>query len=225
MVAIGLAGACRRIELCNLTIEDVTDLNSVFLVRLKNTKNKIPRSFTVTDSFYDICKKYVGCRPTDVKNNGRFFLNYKNGKCTKQPVGINKIGGMAKEIATFLKLKNPEQYTGHCFRRSSATLLVNAGGDLLTLKRHGGWRSSTVAEGYIDESIQEKVKISNKIVNSLNTVDSEVCVDVLPQNEMPSSSKPNNNISIVKNLINQQEEMPGIHLENCSNFTINYNFK
>lgn len=200
MVAIGLAGACRRIELCNLTIENVTDLNSAFLVKLTNTKNKIPRSFTVTDSFYDICKKYIACRPGDVKNNGRFFLNYKSGKCTKQPVGINKIGGMAKQIATFLKLKNPEQYTGHCFRRSSATLLVNTGADLLTLKRHGGWHSSTVAEGYIDESIQEKLKTSNKIVNSLNSVDSEVHVDVVPRNEMPSSSKTNNNISIVKKI-------------------------
>lgn len=78
---------------------------------------------------------------------------------------------MAKEIATFLKLPNHQEYTGHCFRRSSATMLVNAGGDLLTLKHHGGWRSSTVAEGYIDDSVQNKIEISKKIVGSVNSSD------------------------------------------------------
>jgi integrase len=47
------------------------------------------------------------------------------------------------------------EYTGHSLRRTSATLLVDEGGDLTTLKRHGGWRSSFVAEGYIEESINK----------------------------------------------------------------------
>lgn len=66
---------------------------------------------------------------------------------------------MAKEIAKFLSLENPESYTGHCFRRSSATILVNSGTDLLALKRHGGWRSSAVAEGYVDDSIKNKMDV------------------------------------------------------------------
>lgn len=64
-----------------------------------------------------------------------FFINYQKGKCTTQRVGINKIGYMSKTIATYLKLHNPELYTGHSFRRSSATVLVDAGEDITSLKR------------------------------------------------------------------------------------------
>jgi integrase len=57
-------------------------------------------------------------------------------------------------------------YTGHSFRRTSATLLANASGtDILDLKRHGGWKSGTVAEGYISESITNKIQVANKILH------------------------------------------------------------
>ncbi|KAJ8909287.1 hypothetical protein NQ315_011363 [Exocentrus adspersus] len=35
------------------------------------------------------------------------------------------------------KFTIPEQYTGHCFRRSSTSILADSGADLLTIKRHG----------------------------------------------------------------------------------------
>ena len=57
---------------------------------------------------------------------------------------------MPNVIASFLKLTNPELYnTGHSFRRTSATLLIEAGGDITAVKKLGGWKSTTVAEGYI----------------------------------------------------------------------------
>lgn len=31
------------------------------------------------------------------------------------------------------------------------------------LKRHGGWKSNATAEGYIDQSISNKIRTSNKI--------------------------------------------------------------
>lgn len=55
-------------------------------------------------------------------------------------------------------------YTGHCYRRTSASLLADSGADILTLKRHGGWKSSTVAEGYVEDSITNKIKISKCIL-------------------------------------------------------------
>ena len=33
------------------------------------------------------------------------------------------------------------------------------GSDILTLKRHGGWKSSMVVEGHVDESISDKKRI------------------------------------------------------------------
>ncbi|XP_026331776.1 hemicentin-1-like [Hyposmocoma kahamanoa] len=75
---------------------------------------------------------------------------------------------MPKEIAKFLNLPDPDLYTGHSFRRTSATLLADSGADLLTLKRHGGWRSSTVAESYVEDSVRNKSNICTQITHAIN---------------------------------------------------------
>jgi len=162
----GITGACRREELSNITINDIQDFGSMLHIKLPYTKTNCSRSFTIEGEFYDIFKKYIDLRPANVQSD-RFFLNYKNGKCTKQVIGKNKIGNMPKEIANYLNLPDPQAYTGHSFRRTSATLLADSGGDITTLKRHGGWKSSQIAEGYIEDSINKKKKIFNQITESI----------------------------------------------------------
>lgn len=176
----GIFGACRRQELHQLQFADVKDFGSHIIVTLQNTKTKKPRSFTITGKYSALVKNYIKLRPKNVQNKA-FFLNYQKGKCTSQNVGINKIGELGKVVAAYLNLPNPELYTGHCFRRSSATLLVDAGGDILALKRHGGWKSTAVAEGYVDESIQNKLQVSNQILECINNSSD-------PQLEVASSS-------------------------------------
>ncbi len=102
-------------------------------------------------------------RPPGTSHN-RFFIYYRSGKCTKQPIGINTFASMPKRIATFLGLENAARYTGHCFRRSSATILAEAGASLTTIKMHAGWKSSRVAEGYIENSINNKRKVANLLL-------------------------------------------------------------
>ena len=43
-------------------------------------------------------------------------------------------------------------YTSHCFRRSAATNPADAGVSFINLKRHGQWKSDSVAEEYIANS-------------------------------------------------------------------------
>ncbi|CAH1372691.1 unnamed protein product, partial [Tenebrio molitor] len=95
----------------------------------------------------------------------RFFLRYAKQKCTSQPVGINTLSKVPSIVASFLNLANAEAYTGHCtsMRRTSTTLLANGGANLTTIKRHGGWRSSAIAETYIEDSVCNKLDISRKI--------------------------------------------------------------
>lgn len=158
----GICGACRREELTNIKLNDIEDKEIIFLVKIPTTKTYKPRSFITTDEFYTISKKYINLRPKNI-NTSRFFLNYQNGKCTQQPVGINKFGKIPMIIASYLQLADPHSYTGHTFRRTSATLLADSGADITTLKRHGGWKSNTVAERYIEDSINNKKKIYNQI--------------------------------------------------------------
>ncbi|KAH0817249.1 hypothetical protein GEV33_005542 [Tenebrio molitor] len=60
-------------------------------------------------------------------------------------------------------LPEAEKYTGHSFRSSSATILVDA-----------GWKSTTVAEGYINTSKNNKMDSANKIINAVQASSSSM---------------------------------------------------
>lgn len=127
VLIIGVFGGCRREELTQLTVRQVKDEGYFFKIRILDAKNR-GREFIITNGDYidlnclEIIRKYSSLRP-QYTTNQRFFISYRCGKCTAQPVGINTIGAMPKRIATYLQLENPEDYTGHCFRRSSSALL------------------------------------------------------------------------------------------------------
>lgn len=203
---IGLSGACRREELRSLLFENVKDQGNVFSVLIPYTKTKICREFYITPgniegvNMVELVRKYAALRPKHTVHP-RFFVSYRNKKCSIQPVGIHTIGNMPKIIANFLKLDNAEQYTGHCFRRSSASLLADSGADITTVKRHGGWRSNTVAEGYIESSSENKKKISAAIVGEF-----QQNVQQIQNNE--------NNLIV-------SSQLPGLSFNKCKSFTIN----
>ncbi|KAJ4443357.1 hypothetical protein ANN_05025 [Periplaneta americana] len=179
VVIMGRAGACRRNEITNLTIDDIEDRGSVIVVNIPNTKTKISRTFTIIDKpdeevhFLEIFRKYVNLRPINSASR-RFFHRFSNGKCTNQVVEMNTIGRVPSNIAKFLNLNDPDSYTGHAFRRTSATLLANTGADILALKRHGGWKSSTVAEGYVQDSIYNKIKSVEKILHDKSNIGTRI---------------------------------------------------
>ncbi len=129
-----------------MTINHIDDNQTLITVKISNTKNNIQRTFTVTNKkdekvhYLEIYRKFLNVRPTEARSP-HLFLNYRNGKCTNQVVGKGTIGTWPSKIAKYLKLLNKSNYTGHSFRRSSATFLANKGVDVLGLKRHGGWKS------------------------------------------------------------------------------------
>ena len=204
---IGIGGACRKAELTFLRVGDVSDEDSHFVVKIPNTKTKVTREFVITEgniegqNFLDLIRKYIALRPRNVKHD-RFFVKYTNGTCGVQPVGINTVGSLPKAIAQFLKLPNPALFTGHCFRRSSATLLADSGADILKLKQHGGWKSSTVAEGYVEHSIENKKRIATDILGESSSSTSSVMHHEIQSTSMNSKSA-------------------GVNLTNCSHCVIN----
>lgn len=127
-------GACGKDELYKMQVTDIKDLASEVIVKVPTTKTKRPRMFTITGQFYEIFKKYAALRPENTVDSS-FFLNYQQGKCNVQKLGKNKLGNMGKRIASYLRLPNPELYTGNCFRRSSATILIDSGVSMRSVKR------------------------------------------------------------------------------------------
>lgn len=223
---IGLAGACRRAEITNLLVENVKDEGSCFHIIIPTCKTKTRREFFVTSgnneglNHVETIRKYIKLRPENCDHE-RFFIFYKAGKCTKQPVGVNTIGSVPSLIAQFLQLPNSKEYTGHCFRRSSSSLLADTGADLLTVKRHGGWKSNTVAEGYIETSEANKKRTATAILGLNKKVFLE------PKN-IASTSKDISPATCTDDVYTQnissgvlgQSSFP-ISISNCKDFVIN----
>jgi integrase len=218
---LGICGACRTNELVNLTINDIEDRDSVLVVNIHDSKTNKGRVFTVTNGsqqeidYLYFCRKYMNLRPKNA-TSPRLFLLYKKGKCVNQVVGKNTLSKTPMIIAQYLKLPNPNLYTGHALRRTSATLLVNAGGSMTQLKRHGGWKSNSVAEGYIEENMTNKIQTTNKIlsqttsnINSNHTITRPMPVAATQQQIQSSST------SLVST--------PNTVFQNCDGCTITVN--
>ncbi|KAK4886540.1 hypothetical protein RN001_002811 [Aquatica leii] len=182
---IAISGACRKSELTNLSTDAVQFLEHMLVIKLCDTKNKCNRTFVINNKpWINIVCTYYNLRPPNIDHK-RFFIYYCNNKCTRQPVGVNTFGSMSRKIAEFLQLSNAKSFTGHCFRRTSATLLSGKGASFLDVKRHGGWKSSTVAEGYIEDSLHDKITIADQLTSgssqpstSCNELSSTVCEKV-----------------------------------------------
>lgn len=166
-------GALRREEIVNIDMSDIEDRGETIAITIPNTKTNIARQFVITSGNLDgincleIFRKYSLLRPINMDLT-RFFLTFRGGKCIKTAIGINNIGSCPKKIAQFLNLANPNLYTGHCFRRSSASILADSGVDITVLQRHGGWKSASVAEGYVESSLANKRRIAGNILGDAN---------------------------------------------------------
>ena len=207
VLIFGVYGACRRAELANLDPVNVEDVGGCFKVTIPDTKTKVSRTFVITSGnvpqldLTEVVRKYIKLRPSKAKQD-RFFVAYRNGKCINQVIGVNTVGDMPAKIATYLKLQNPKSYTGHCFRRSSASLLADAGADISVLKRHGGWRSTSVAEGYVENSLNNKISVANNIMGKRINIDnasSSAAVVYVNASPGTSSSRPQPIISTTHN--------------------------
>jgi integrase len=94
-IVFGISGAYRLEELANISVDDIEDRNSVRVITIPKTKTNKKRVFTIINdnsiSALEIYRKYALLRPKNM-NHRRFFLQYKNNRCTVQPVGKNTFG-------------------------------------------------------------------------------------------------------------------------------------
>ena len=82
-------------------------------------------------------------------------------------LGKNHVAGTAKAIAVACGL-DPENYSGHSFRRSAASELANSGGSTLELQNAGNWDSSKIAQGYVAESRSAQQQTADLLVGRIS---------------------------------------------------------
>lgn len=217
----------------------MSDLNikdDIIIFNIRTTKNGSSRKFVITEVLWlEIIKKYLKMRPSP--DMLKLFISIRNGKGTRQNIGHNTIGQMPKKIATYLNLVNPESYTGHAFRRTSATILASRGGNILQLKQHGGWKSSNIAESYIEDSLSVKTSIAEMVqgpstssAQNFPNVPAPISTETTQLNPttVEESNSFNNTVinlptTSLTNTSSLQTAGPGISMT-CHNCTINYYF-
>jgi len=111
-------------------------------------------------------RRYKSALPRDLSVD-RFFKQYRKGKWVNQPMGKNAIGSVARHVAIYLGKPNPDDYTGHCWRRTFGTSYANSGASMPELQRAGRWKSATVAAGYVDTSETARIKTAQALLPKL----------------------------------------------------------
>lgn len=184
-----------------MTLDDIEDKETVLIIKIPDSKTRVQRKFIIDGEtnngvkVLDLYRKYVLLRSPKTSHR-RLFVCYRNGKCSVQVIGKNMISKVPNAIAKYLGKENADKYTGHCLRRSSATFLVDAGGDILSLKRHGGWKSTSVAEGYVADSIPNKRRTANNIIRGEHSQTEVhptplIIESIATENQQPSTSNTN----------------------------------
>jgi len=167
--------AARGCETCGMMKSQLirsgskSDRDSFYKLFYERSKQSGPRNANpsfclITGSFeVQILDDYLDCFP---KEDCRVWCYLKASESggfealTKCPIGKNSLGKFGKLIAKMLGKKNWDSYTGHCWRRTAATICAEAGLTIPEIKNVTGHRSDTVVQGYIDSSARMKRKAS-----------------------------------------------------------------
>jgi hypothetical protein len=134
-------------------------------VTISDTKTHKKRFFAlVSDGNVNpvaLFRKYFSLRPLHITHR-RLIISYRKGKCTVQPCGIHFFSKILEKIARYLNLEDPTLYTGYCTRRSAATFLVNAGGDILDLQELGDGIQVKLLEGTWKKTSQKMSRLGKR---------------------------------------------------------------
>ncbi|KAJ8676054.1 hypothetical protein QAD02_011840 [Eretmocerus hayati] len=167
ILIIGVIGCCRKSELVYLMMKYVTVTASSILIDIppEVTKTFTANTFSIVGPFYTIVRRYLELRKNIA--NERFFLVYRSGSSIDCACGDKTIGSVPKVVAKFLGLPEPECYTSHSIRRSSATVYAESGCTDTELRLHGRWKSTSCASGYLEDTDIRRHKVSAQITNAI----------------------------------------------------------
>lgn len=149
--SLSVMGALRKCELHDLTTDDIKLDDQGYMIHVKAHKSDEERDFFMDRDDARFLARYLDARPQGAPK-ALMLTQQKNGNIMRSAIGINTLAKFPFKIAIYLQLPDPKSFTGHAFRRTSATFAAEAGIDMMNLKRLGGWKFDTVAQGYIAES-------------------------------------------------------------------------
>ncbi|XP_018567561.1 uncharacterized protein LOC108908122 [Anoplophora glabripennis] len=108
VLIMGYFGGCRSQELLNMKISDIEDRDSVMVVNVPESKTGVSKKFTIVDekefSALPLLRLYMSLRPKGIE---RFFLRFRQNKCTSQPIGKKHVWENSHQNRNVFRIAKP----------------------------------------------------------------------------------------------------------------------
>lgn len=173
LIQIGSFAGLRSGELHDLLFSDIEIRDKALKITVRHSKTDQEQQGTYIlipsfeDPLLDPVKTFL--RYSDVvPEKDHLFLQYHGGKYVRQAIGKNSFTPIIRNMAKLLMIQNWEAYRTHSLRSTMATILADAEGTEQEIKRHGRWKSATVASEYVRSSDLGEQKVSEKLAGTMN---------------------------------------------------------
>ena len=170
IISLMYYGLLRCTDVLNVKVQDVSLNQEKIEVKFNHSRKRINYGFTfwIPMLYAPPYRKYLSeLDRSNAIRNSRFLKNYNSRAHTRtRDTGKNMITKSIHMMCEVLGISNSTGYTTHCFRRSAATNLADAGVSLVNLKRHGQWKSDSTAERYIANSVPIRRERVEKLLPS-----------------------------------------------------------
>ncbi len=124
-------------------------LSKFYIRRLKEDDLKDGKDVCWASIICDYVKKISQDVPNLPRPSDALFFTGRNKagtKFSKTPIGKNLLSEVGKEVANVLSKPDPSSYTGHCWRRSSASAAADNGATTMDLRTHYNWANDTMCK-------------------------------------------------------------------------------
>ncbi len=172
LLQIGFFGAFRRSELTAIQYEHLQFMP-------KGVEIVIPRSKTDQFGAGQRCAIPYGdqilcpilslktwCTKANIKSGPIFRGITKNEVINQKAIAAEHLNIILKTVAKLCKLPNAENYSSHSLRRGFATTASQRGASLSAIMKHGRWRHSDTALGYVEEGQRFEDNAASKILRT-----------------------------------------------------------
>jgi len=154
-VAFLYFGLLRSCDLLKVQMNDVSvDKNGRTTVSFMHQRKRINHGFEfyIPAIYRPLMDTYLAQLKPETKGKSRFLKNWNSKAGYRvQNTGRDKVMNSVNDFCDVLGICS-DGYTSHCFRRSAATNLADAGVSLVNLKRMGQWKADSSAERYLENS-------------------------------------------------------------------------
>ena len=176
MMLLSFSGFLRFDEVSSLRFNDVRICDNFLVLNITKSKTDqyrqsneilISKGSTVACPF-NMFLKYINLAGFSSDSNYFLFRPvYRSGKTCKLINKDKKLSYTAAREALLkrIKLVSPDCNVGlHSFRSGGATAAANANVNERCLKKHGRWKSDSSKDGYIVDSIQNRLQVSQVLL-------------------------------------------------------------